>query len=120
MGPGQSQIFQTPVGVAIFHNRLKVDLFSPLETEKEEAYRVVSYTEADHCQLLGKLTGYLSQSLCPTSPVYPTPACLCSTPTKGSRMFQLLGSQLAELVISPLCPVKYLSSPLPAGVRFPY
>ena len=35
-------------------------------------------------------------------------------------MAKLPGSQLAELVISPLYLVNHLSSPLPAGVRFPY
>lgn len=74
---------------------------------------MVLCTEADFSQCLGELPGYSPQALCPTSPGHPTPA-------EMSGMSKLPKSQLAELVISPLCPVNHLSSPLPAGVRFPY
>lgn len=101
VGPGQSQVFRLS-WERPYQQQVGGRRFPSLEPEGGEAY-----TEADHSQFFGELPDYSSQALCPTSPFHP--------PSKE----ELLRSQLAELVISPLCPVSHLSSPLRAGVRFP-
>ena len=73
-------------------------------------------------QGLGEATWlFISDSIPP--PLLPFPpqhaSSFYSSPAKRNWMAKLPGSQLAELVITPLCLVNHLSSPLLAGVHFP-
>lgn len=112
---GQVQA-RSDTGVAFFPKGW--NLTFPPWNQGGEGPSVRSYRKADLSPFLGS---YLLIPLSPSAdlPGPHTLARLRSTPAKRSWAFQLQRSQLAELVISPVRPVNQLSSPPPAGVRFP-